>query len=67
MMDLDLSLLETEKIYTTYAPETDMTFILRDIIKGNDLKSIECIGWYYGKPNEKDTEQFIGSMEAEYL
>ena len=23
--------METEKIYTTYAPDTDMTFILKDV------------------------------------
>lgn len=52
--------------YTTYAPETDMTFIMLDVYDGDELKSTECIGWYFGSPNEKDTSIFCGSHKAEF-
>lgn len=53
-------------IYTTYAPETDMTFILCDTIEDGDVKSIECIGWYFGTPDDANTAMFMGSLKAEF-
>ena len=55
-----------EHIYAVYANTWDMTFIMRDINDGEELKSTECVGWYYGEPNEEATEKFIGKLKAEY-
>lgn len=37
--------------YVTYAPETDMTFIMKGVIDADTMERIsdECIGWSYGK------------------
>lgn len=53
------------KTYTVYADRDDMTFIMRDTVNGDGKAETECIGWYYGKPNEKDTEHYAGSLIAE--
>lgn len=55
-----------QTIYTVYADMWDMTFIMLDINDGEELKSTECVGWYYGEPNDKSTEDFIGKLKAEY-
>ena len=53
--------------YTTYAQETDMTFIMQDTVDvDNEVRSTECIGWYHGEPDDGDTEQFKGKLKAEY-
>jgi hypothetical protein len=45
-----------EKLYTTYAQDTDITFILKDTYNGsNTLIKTEVVGFYYGEPNEIDT------------
>lgn len=46
------------KIYTTYAQDTDITFILQDLTSGNTLLSTQVIGFYYGTPNAQDTKQY---------
>ena len=48
-------------LITTYAPETDMTFILED-----DDAHTKVVGWYYGQPNPWATELFVGKLEAIY-
>lgn len=53
-------------IYATYAPSTDMTFIMKDTYIGTELDSTECMGWHHGEPDLKITEQFIGKLKAEY-
>lgn len=55
-----------EKTYTTYAPSTDMTFIMKETYKGEDVIKRECVGWYYGAPDEGATESNIGRLTAEY-
>lgn len=46
-----------KKIYTTYAPDSDTTFIMEDTRdKDDNWISLECIGFYAGEPNIKDTE-----------
>jgi hypothetical protein len=55
------------EIYTTYAPETDMTFIMRDTYnEHDDLKATQVMGWYYGEPNEEDTERYYCKPIAMY-
>ena len=56
-----------ETIYPVYAKNWDMTFIMLDITDGEELKSMECVGWYFGEPDEKSTEKFIGKLKAEFI
>lgn len=60
-------------IYTVYAAEGDMTFIMQDHYKisyGNNgeyeelLRSTEVIGFHYGKPDAHSTEN--PKLKAEY-
>ena len=53
-------------IYTAYAPEYGMTFIMKDVGYNHELESTECIGWYYGAPDDEATEKFAGKLKAEY-
>ena len=42
------------EIYTAYAPNNDITFIMRDTYHFNgELESTAVIGWYYGEPDEE--------------
>ena len=57
----------SEKIYTTYAPDTDITFIMKEAHDRN-CETLECIGWYHGEPNEDDTNTYsYGNMKATYI
>ena len=57
----------SEKVYTTYAPDTDITFIMKEAHDRN-CETLECIGWYHGEPNEIDTETYsYGNMKATYM
>ena len=55
-----------QSIYTVYAPNDDMTFIMRDTNDGDEPISTEVVGWYYGEPNKENTEFFVGKLKAEY-
>ena len=56
-----------QTIFTAYAAETDMTFIMMDKMDSDgEVKSTEVLGWYYGEPNEENTKEFIGKLKAEY-
>lgn len=52
--------------YTAYADDCDMTFILIDTYVGEDVVSTECVGFYFGEPNDADTKRFAGSLTAKY-
>lgn len=53
--------------YTTYAPKTDMTFILCDTFDDvGEVEQTEVIGWYYGEPNDEATSLFAGDLVAVY-
>ena len=55
------------EIITTYAPDTDITFILKETCDENgDPISTEVVGFYYGQPDEKSTDYFIGKLKAEF-
>ena len=58
--------MRTTEIITTYAPDTDITFILIETYQNEDPISTEVVGFYYGQPNEEDTERYIGNLKAEY-
>lgn len=48
-----------QEIYTTYAQDTDITFILKDTYnESNTLIKTEVVGFYYGTPNEIDTRNY---------
>lgn len=53
------------KIYTVYSAEGDMTFIMKDTYKGEDVVSTECVGWHFGEAHE-GSEEFIGKLKAKY-
>ena len=56
------------EIITTYAPSTDITFILQETCaEDGDPISTEVVGFYYGEPDEKSTDHFIGKLKAEFI
>ena len=56
------------EIVATYAPDTDITFILREEYEENgDPISTEVVGFYYGKPDEKLTNEFNGKVKANFI
>lgn len=52
-------------IYTVYAEKDDMTFIMSEECKHNK-RIVSVIGWYYGEPNEDNTELFMNDLTAEF-
>ena len=63
---MDKIMIGSEFTYTTYAPEADMTFIMRDVYDGDQLISTECVGWHYGRPDKILTSEYVGKLKAEY-
>lgn len=56
-----------EDITAVYAPEGDMTFIMKETwTEDGELVSTECVGWYYGEPSDEDNLAFIGKLKAMY-
>lgn len=53
------------ELYTVYSPEGDMTFIMEDTYEGEDLKSVEVKGFYFGEPNDIETFEYYGKVRAE--
>lgn len=49
-----------------YASEADITFLLQDHYENGSLISQECVGWYYGQPDDSKTKLYAGSIKAEY-
>lgn len=60
--------MEKTKIITEYSESGDMTFILKEEYneEGNPITT-EVVGFYYGAPNEKDTEYYTGKLKAVYV
>lgn len=58
-----------EEIVATYAPDMDMTFILRETYSDeqNIWISTEVVGFYYGEPNNDLTQQHVGKLKAVYI
>lgn len=46
-----------------YCVDDDMTFILEGSANGSELT---LTGFYFGEPNDADTEKFNGSLVAEF-
>lgn len=57
-----------KRIYTTYSEDTDITFILEDIIdiKIDEVISTEIKGFYYGHENDKLTQEYYGELKANF-
>lgn len=55
-----------KEIYTAYASNSDMTFIMCDTYEGENIKSTEVVGWYYGEPEDEATVAFTGKTKACY-
>lgn len=53
-------------IYTTYALDTDTTFIMEDSYRDGELKETRIMGFYYGEPNDEDTERYYGHLKARF-
>ena len=44
--------------YDIYAPEADITFILKRVYQGIELITEEVSGYYYGEPKPELTEEY---------
>lgn len=55
-----------KEIYTVYAPNDDITFIMCDTTEDGETGSTEVVGWYYGEPNDEATATFTGKLKATY-
>lgn len=58
-----------EKIWTAYSRDTDTTTIfLSKCLDENfeEVISVEVVGFYFGEPNEQDTESYNGEIKATY-
>ena len=54
------------EVYTVYSVDSDLTFIMEDTYKGDDLISTEVKGFYFGKPKEKFTKEYYGEIKADF-
>ena len=52
--------------YAMYQNEYDVTFIMVDTWEDDEIISTECVGWYYGHPNEEDNDKFVGKLKGTY-
>ena len=58
----------SRKIYTAYAADTDMTFIMEESSTDNGhgiVTKTRVAGFYYGEPQERLTEKYFNDLEAE--
>lgn len=58
-------MLKKEK-YGVYQHNYDITFIMVDTFKNEEIISSECVGWYHGEPTEQDNEYFTGKLKATF-
>ena len=52
-------------IYTVYAEKDDMTFIMEEKNEVGKRK-LSVIGFYFGEPNDENTEDFSYDLTAEF-
>lgn len=58
-----------EKVWTTYSTEYDVTTIFKTRYLDKEMHeaiATEVVGFYWGEPDEKETETFTGQLKAEY-
>lgn len=59
--------MSVERTYIeTYAPDSDMTFIVEDTLVNGEVAFSEVKGFYHGKPNPQSTEKYYNRLKAEY-
>lgn len=46
----------------TYAPSTDITFVLKHTYNNGQIVVTECIGWYHGGPDKTSTERVVQGL-----
>lgn len=57
-----------KELYSTYAKNDDMTFIMEDTYnEDGEIISTECVGFYFGEPNDESNTQFKGKLKAEFI
>ena len=57
----------TTELIPEYVPDCDHTFIMEATYAYDRLISQECVGWYYGKPDEERTKRWANrDMKATY-
>lgn len=57
----------TTELIPEYVPDYDHTFIMEATYAYGRLISQECIGWYYGEPDEERTKRWANrDMKATY-
>lgn len=61
----DVNLSCRKIIYGVYSEESELTFIMQDIIRNDteECVSTEVVGFYFGEPNLKYIEQHIGDLK----
>ena len=57
----------TTNIYPIYQEQHDITFIMQEEIHEDGyVCSLEVVGFYYGEPDDKYNELFLGSLKAQF-
>ena len=55
------------EIYVGYYSESgDITFIMRELWGDGEPIESEVVGFYYGKPNDEDTERYKNNRIAKF-
>lgn len=55
-----------KEIYTVHGENDDLTFIMEDTYIDDKCYSTECVGFYFGAPDEELTKQYYGKLKAEF-
>lgn len=66
-MEENFMIIKEEKtIYTVYAQDEDMTYIMEETYRTGKLHSLEVVGFYHGMPTQENTELYRGKTKALY-
>lgn len=52
--------------YGVYQHNYDITFIMVDTFKDEEIISSECVGWYFGEPSDECNETFTNKLKATF-
>lgn len=52
--------------YAVYSPTADMTFIVKSVFIGEEIKSTEVVGFHFGEPYEDSVKHFSGKRKAKF-
>ena len=62
-----MSNIEYKVIEQNYSPAGDITYIMQATYVNDELKELECVGWYSGEPMEYEYyKNYIGRNKAVY-